>query len=64
MLSVILQATVLYWSPLSELFHTVPNPPNNLVPIVSMASVVLWTEELGKLLVRLFRAAQRKAEVN
>ena len=55
-LSIVLQAAVLYWPPLNELFHTVPIPPADLLPIVAVASLVLWTEELRKLFVRMRRA--------
>jgi magnesium-transporting ATPase (P-type) len=56
LLSIVLQAAVLYWPPLSDLFHTVPIPPAGLLPIVAVASSVLWVEELRKLFVRLRRA--------
>jgi|GEM_PF-2137356 len=51
-LSIVLQGAVLYWPPLNELFHTVPIPPADLLPIVAVASLVLWTEEARKLVVR------------
>ena len=51
-ISIALQAAVLYWPPLNVLFHTVPIPPSDLLPIVAVASLVLWTEELRKLLAR------------
>ena len=38
-LSIVLQAAVLYWPPLNELFHTVPIPLADLLPIVAVASV-------------------------
>ncbi len=52
LISVVLQVAVLYWAPLNELFHTVPIPPADLWPLVAVASGVLWTEELRKLLAR------------
>jgi Ca2+-transporting ATPase len=55
-LSIVLQAAVLYWPPLNELFHTVPIPPADLLAIVAAASAVLWVEEARKLFVRLRRA--------
>ncbi len=55
-LSIVLQGAVLYWPPLNELFHTVPIPLSDLLPIVVVASLVLWTEEARKLFVRLRRA--------
>ena len=55
-LSILLQAAVLYWPPLNELFHTVPIPAADLLPIVAVASAVLWVEELRKLFVRVRRA--------
>ena len=48
-MSLALQAAVLYWAPLNALFHTVPIRPADLLPIVAVASLVLWTEELRKL---------------
>jgi Ca2+-transporting ATPase len=51
-LSILLQAAVLYWPPLNELFHTVPIPLLDLLPIVVVASLVLWAEEARKLIVR------------
>jgi Ca2+-transporting ATPase len=60
LLSVLLQGGVLYWSPLSELFHTVPIPPADLLPIVALASLVLWVEELRKLFVRVWRARRAR----
>lgn len=51
-LSIALQATVLYWPPLGRLFHTVPIPLSDLLPLVAAASGVLWAEELRKWLVR------------
>jgi magnesium-transporting ATPase (P-type) len=53
--SVMLQGAVLYWPPLNELFHTVPIPTADLLPIVAVASAVLWVEELRKAFVRLQR---------
>ena len=54
-LSIVLQGAVLYWPPLNDLFHTVPIPPADLLPIVAVASLVLWTEEARKLFVRIRR---------
>jgi Ca2+-transporting ATPase len=56
-LSILLQGAVLYWPPLNELFHTVPIPPADLLPIVAVASLVLWTEEARKLFVRIRSAS-------
>jgi magnesium-transporting ATPase (P-type) len=55
-LSVLLQAAVTYAPPLNELFHTVPLSPVSLLPLVGVASTVLWAEELRKWFVR-WRAA-------
>lgn len=52
-LSIVLQAAVLYWAPLNRLFHTVPMPLADLLPLLAIASGVLWVEELRKWLVRL-----------
>ena len=52
-LSMVLHACVLYWRPLNELFHTVPLAPVNLLPLIGLASSVLWVEELRKWACRL-----------
>jgi Ca2+-transporting ATPase len=54
-MSVALQGAVLYWAPLNAMFHTVPIPLADLLPIVAVASLVLWAEELRKLIVRVSR---------
>jgi hypothetical protein len=41
---------------MNALFHTVPIPLADLLPIVGVASSVLWVEELRKLVVRLRRS--------
>jgi Ca2+-transporting ATPase len=51
-LGILLQAAVLYWPPLGALFHTQPIPLPQLLPMVAVASLVLWTEELRKLFAR------------
>jgi magnesium-transporting ATPase (P-type) len=51
-LSVALQALVLYAPPMNALFHTVPLTPESLLPLLALASAVLWAEELRKLFVR------------
>ena len=51
-LSIVLQASVSYWPPLNTLFHTVPIPLADLLPIVAVASGVLWMEELRKGFIR------------
>jgi magnesium-transporting ATPase (P-type) len=51
-LSVLLQAAVLYLPPMNALFHTVPLPADSLLPLLLLASSVLWAEELRKRLVR------------
>jgi magnesium-transporting ATPase (P-type) len=50
--SVVLQLAVLYLQPLNEMFHTVPLPLTDLLPMAAVASAVLWAEELRKALVR------------
>ncbi|MFZ5548683.1 MAG: cation-translocating P-type ATPase [Pseudomonadota bacterium] len=47
--SVVLQALVLYAPPMNTLFHTQPLPLASLLPLVALASLVLWVEELRKL---------------
>jgi Ca2+-transporting ATPase len=51
-----LQLAVVYWEPLNRLFHTVPIPAADFLLIGAVASVVLWTEELRKLLTGLRRS--------
>jgi Ca2+-transporting ATPase len=51
-LSVALQAAVLYVPALNMLFHTVPLPLESLVPLVALASTVLWAEEIRKWVAR------------
>lgn len=52
LLSLALQAAVLYVPPLNGLFHTVPIPVADLLLLGGLASVVLWGEELRKWIVR------------
>ncbi len=54
-LSVGLQALVIYAPPMNALFHTVPLAPESLLPLLALASSVLWLEELRKLVVRTSR---------
>jgi len=51
-LSMLLQALVLYAPPMNTLFHTVPLPLASLLPLLALASVVLWAEEARKLWAR------------
>jgi Ca2+-transporting ATPase len=51
-LSVALQALVVYAPPMQALFHTVTLPLASLLPLVALASAVLWAEELRKWVVR------------
>jgi magnesium-transporting ATPase (P-type) len=51
-LSVLLQGLVLYAPPLNTMFHTVPLPLESLLPLLLLASAVLWVEEARKLWVR------------
>jgi magnesium-transporting ATPase (P-type) len=56
-LSVALQAAVLYLPALNTLFHTVPLPLESLLPLVALASTVLWAEEIRKWFARRAQAA-------
>ncbi|MCP5272880.1 MAG: HAD-IC family P-type ATPase [Burkholderiaceae bacterium] len=51
-LSIALQALVVYAPFMNDLFHTVPLAPSALLPLVGLASMVLWAEEARKLLAR------------
>jgi Ca2+-transporting ATPase len=62
-LSVALQAAVLYWAPLNDLFHTVPIPLHDLLPLVAVASMVLWAEETRKLIARALRRGGASAQL-
>lgn len=53
--SIVLQALVLYAPALNALFHTVPLAPAALLPLMALASSVLWVEELRKLAARSMR---------
>lgn len=55
-LSVALQALVLYAPPMNEWFYTVPLPLETMVALAALASVVLWAEEARKLLQRIGHA--------
>ncbi|MDI1268011.1 MAG: HAD-IC family P-type ATPase [Polaromonas sp.] len=54
-LSIGLQLLVLYAPFMNTLFYTVPLAPASLLPLLLLASSVLWAEELRKLIVRLRR---------
>lgn len=53
--SMLLQTAVLYAPGMNVLFHAVPLPPGILLALLVLASTVLWTEELRKLVTRLRR---------
>jgi Ca2+-transporting ATPase len=57
-LSMLLQALVLYAPAMNALFHTVPLPPESLLPPLVLASAVLWVEEARKLWVRTMHRAR------
>lgn len=48
----VLHLAVIYWPPLSRFFHTVPIEAENFVAIGIVASLVLWVEEIRKLVIR------------
>lgn len=54
-LSIALQLLVLYAPFMNTLFYTVPLAPASLLPLLLLASSVLWAEELRKLITRLRR---------
>jgi Ca2+-transporting ATPase len=51
----LLQMAVVYWPPLNALFHTEPIHFQEFLMIGAVGSIVLWTEELRKLMVRIHR---------
>jgi Ca2+-transporting ATPase len=52
-LSIALQVLVLYAPFMNTLFYTVPLAPASLLPLLLLASSVLWAEELRKFIARL-----------
>ncbi len=48
----LLQIAVVFFAPLAKVFHTVPFSFKEVVAIGAVASLVLWVEELRKLIVR------------
>jgi Ca2+-transporting ATPase len=56
----LLQVAVIFWAPLSRLFHTVPFGLEQVVAIGVVGSLVLWVEEIRKLVAR-SRARRRRA---
>jgi Ca2+-transporting ATPase len=48
----LLQVAVVFWSPLGRVFHTVPFSLTEVVALGVAGSLVLWVEELRKLIVR------------
>jgi Ca2+-transporting ATPase len=56
-LSLLLQLAVLFVPVMNSLFHTVPLRPRVLLILAALATVVLWAEELRKLLERSRREA-------
>jgi magnesium-transporting ATPase (P-type) len=51
-IGIALQLTVVFWSPLEDIFHTHPFDLHEALAIVAVGSLVLWIEELRKLVVR------------
>jgi len=48
----LLQAAVVFWAPLGRIFHTVPFGLREVVALGVVGSLVLWVEELRKLVAR------------
>ncbi len=48
----LLQVAVIFWAPLRSVFHTTPFGPEVVLGIGIVGSLVLWIEELRKLLLR------------
>lgn len=59
-LSNLLHAAVVFLPPLGRVFHTVPISLREVFAIGAVASLVLWVEELRKLVVRLRERARRR----
>ena len=50
LIGILLQFSVIYSETMNKLFHTVPIPPADFLPIIAAASLVLWFEESRKLI--------------
>jgi magnesium-transporting ATPase (P-type) len=48
----LLQIAVVFWEPLGRVFHTVPFGFDVVIALALVGSLVLWVEELRKLVVR------------
>jgi magnesium-transporting ATPase (P-type) len=48
----VLQGAVVFWKPLGRVFHTVPFSLAVVAVLGAVGSLVLWVEELRKLIVR------------
>ncbi len=53
LIGILLQFSVIYSETMNKLFHTVPIPPADFLPIIAAASLVLWFEESRKLIVKI-----------
>ena len=51
-LTLILQLAVIYWPPLQQLFKTVPLTGRELIACLALSSIVFWTVELQKWILR------------
>ena len=58
LIGILLQFSVIYSETMNALFHTVPIPPADFLPIIAAASLVLWFEEIRKLITRQLSKAQ------
>ncbi|MCB1995537.1 MAG: HAD-IC family P-type ATPase [Burkholderiaceae bacterium] len=61
LLSMLLQVAVLYLPFMQQLFYTVPLAGDVLLPMLALASAVLWVEELRKWRARVRLAQHRRA---
>lgn len=57
----VLQVAVIYVPALNDIFHTVPIPLGQAIAIGAAASIVLWVEEIRKLVIRRLPAAPRRS---
>lgn len=51
-LGITLHVAVIYWPPLGQFFYTMPIAPAQVLQIVLVSSLVLWSEELRKFIMR------------
>jgi magnesium-transporting ATPase (P-type) len=62
-LGILLQLVVVFWDPMESIFHTTSFDLGEALAIIAVGSIVLWVEELRKLVLRHRRAATPASHV-